>query len=695
MTGGPDLDPDFDPGLDPDFDPDLGKLFAPDSVALVGASADPSKLSGRPHRYMKQLGYEGELYLVNPKREEIDGHTCYDSLDDVPGPVDLAMVLVPASVAPAVVRDCGANDVPFALVIASGFSEAGDAGTGDEAALLEAAEEGDVRLVGPNSEGLVNVGEHLGASFSSILKRDDLTDGDVAIVSQSGAFGGALFQVLQEEGEGVGVWLSTGNDGDLTTMEYLSYLVEDPGTDVIVTYVESFDRGHDVLDLGRRAAATDTDLVVINAGSSDQGQDAAASHTGSVASSHDVYDAVLRAAGAVRTNGVDDTLDAVRALRTVPRSRRPADGDGLGVLSVSGGAAVLVADAADRVNLPLASFTETTRRSVGEHIPAYGSETNPVDVTGAVIGDPAVFADCVRTVAEDVGVGPVLLQFGNSGDETIEACKDDLLSIPTDCGCPVAAVFTGSQPDPDTIQELAAAGVLVFRDPVRAVETLAVLRETSPRSVDRDPAAVPGVSADDQVEDVLESLREAGVDVAETVAVDARDEAVAAADRLGYPVVAKLDPSAVKHKTERDGVRVGLADAEAVRDAYAELAAVGPVVLQEQATGVEVNVGCIRDPDVGPMLSVGPGGEFVELLDEQAYRPLPLDRETALDALAATRLDDLLDGFRGAPAADREALADLLVAASDCFLASDADALELNPVVATPDRAVAVDVLVA
>jgi len=687
--------------------PDLQRLFAPDSVALVGASADPNKLSGRPHRYMTRLGYEGDLYLVNPKRDAIDGQTCYDSLDEVPRPVDLALVLVPASVAPAVVRDCGANDVPFALVIASGFSEAGDAGSGDEAALLEAAGEGDVGLVGPNSEGLVNVGERLGASFSSILKRDDLTDGDVAIVSQSGAFGGALFQVLQAEGEGVGIWLSTGNDADLTTLDYLFSLVEDPGTDVVVTYIESVERGRQLLDLGSRAAETGTDLVVINAGRSDRGQDAAASHTGSVASSDDVYDAVLRAAGAVRTVGVDDTLDAVRALRTVPRSRRPGPDDGLGVLSVSGGAAVLVADAADRMALPLATFTDATREAVGEHIPAYGSETNPVDVTGAVIGDPAVFADCVRTVAEDPGVGPVLLQFGNSGDETIEACKDDLLAIPAECACPVAAVFTGSEPDPETVQELADAGVLVFRDPVRAVETLAQLRDTSPRTVDREPAAIPGVSAEDPVEDVLASLREAGIDVAETVVVDSADDvedaddvdgpdaAVAAAERLGYPVVAKLDPGEVQHKTEHDGVRVGLADADAVRDAYEELTEIGPVVLQEQAPGVEVNVGFICDPDVGPMLSVGPGGEFVELLDEQAYRPLPLDHDSALDALAETRLDELLDGFRGAPAADRAALADLLVAASECFLASDADALELNPVIATANRAVAVDVLVA
>lgn len=683
--------------------PDLSRLFVPESVALVGASGDPNKLSGRPHQYMDQLGYDGDLFLVNPKRAEIDGHVCYDSLDAVPGPVDLALVLVPARIAPSVIVDCGRNDVPFALVIASGFSEAGSEGSGDEAELLAAAESGGVRLIGPNSEGLVNVGERLGASFSSILKRDDLTAGDVAIVSQSGAFGGALFQVLQDEGIGVGTWLSTGNDADLTTLDYLSYLVDDPDTDLVVTYVESLDRGDRVLELGRRAAETGTDLVVINAGSSDRGQEAAASHTGSVASSHEVYDAVLRAAGVARTHGVDDTVGAVRALRTVPRSRRPDDGEGLGVLSVSGGAAVLVADAADRVGLPMATFTEETRRTVGGHIPAYGSETNPVDVTGAVIGDPDVFANCVRTVAADPGVGPVLLQFGNSGDETIEACKEDLLAIPDDLDCPVAAVFTGSQPDPETRWELTEHGVLVFRDPVRAVETMAVLRETDPQVIDFDPDDgrdispdhARCISPDDDVDEITAALRSAGVEVAETVRVDDADDAVSTGDRLGYPVVCKLDPVAVQHKTEHDGVRVGLDDPAAVHSAYADLTDVGPVVVQEQIAGVEAHVGFVEDSDVGPVMTVGPGGEFVELVDDRAYRPLPIDRETAREALAETPLDDLLDGYRGAPAADREALAELLVAASDSFLASDCETLELNPVVVTPERAVAVDVLVA
>ena len=676
-------------------DPDLDRLFDPRAVAFVGASADPKKLSGRPHRYMEQLEYEGETYLVNPSRDEIDGRRCYDSLDVVPGPVDLAMVLVPAGVAPSVLEDCGRNDVPFALVIASGFSGAGDDGAGDENALLTAAREGGVRLVGPNSEGLVAMGPRLGASFSSILKRDDLSDSDVAVVRQSGAFGGALFQVLLDEGVGVGTWLSTGNERDLTTTEYLAHLIEDDATSVVVVHAESLDHGDRLPALGRRAAETGTDLVVINAGASERGRATAASHTGSVASEADRYEAALRAAGAARVHGVDDTVDMARALRTVPRDRRPTGEGGIGVLSVSGGAGVLIADAAERAGLPLATFTAETRERIADAIPPYVSAENPVDIIGAVIGEPDVFTDRVRTVAEDSGVGSVLLQFSNSDDETVEACKEDLLALPSALNCAVAAVFTGAQPAPETAKELADAGVLTFRDPVRAVETLATLTETHPRTVDREPAAVPGVTPDDDVDAVLDALAGADVDVVETVAVDDADDAVVAVESLGYPVVYKLDPTELHHKTEVDGVRVGLADAAAVRDAYRELAAEGPVVVQRQVDSVEVHVGVVDDPDVGPTLTVGPGREFVEVFEDRAYRRLPLDREAGLAALEELPLSTLLSGYRGAPAADREALADLLVAVSDCFLASDCGMLEPNPMVATPDGAVAIDVLVA
>jgi acyl-CoA synthetase (NDP forming) len=684
----------------------MDRLFVPESIALVGASASPEKLSGRPYRYLQRHGYEGELFLVNPSHDTIDSRPCYDSVTEIPGTVDLAMALVPARLTPQVVTECGAAGIPYVLVIASGFSET-DEGAVLEAELLEAAREAGVRLVGPNSEGLVNVPEKVGASFSSILKREALVPGGLSVVTQSGGFGGALFQLTQDRNVGGNVWLSTGNEADLTTVDFLRHLVEDPGTDVLVSYVESLSRGRELLDVGRRAAETDTDLVAIRVGESPAGREAAASHTGSIASDDAVYEAVFEQAGVTTVWGVDEYVDLVTALSTVPSAAYPdvdaEAGHGIGVLSVSGGAAVLIADTCHRVGLPLARFADGTVAAIEAEIPAYGSATNPVDVTGGIISQPALFERCMRSVATDAAVEGVVLQFGNSGGETVETCKAELLDIQAESDRPIAVVFTGGQPAPETATELREAGVLLFEDPVRAVRTLEMLanrrtaRERAARLPDRvDYADRRPLPDDGSWATVTDALGEVGLSFARTVRVDSTDAAVDAAERVGYPVAMKLDPLVVDHKSEVGGVRVGLDDAAAVGDAYEALAALGDAVLvQEQVDGIEAVVGVVDDPDFGPVMLVGPGGVFVELFDDFAYRALPVTESMAREMVAETVLEDLLDGYRGGPPGDVDALVSLLVAVSEAYATYDLAELECNPVVVTADDALAVDLLVS
>ncbi|MFC7229820.1 acetate--CoA ligase family protein [Salinirubellus salinus] len=684
----------------------MDRLFTPASIALVGASADPEKLSGRPYRYLQRHGYEGELFLVNPSHDTIDGRRCYDSVTELPRTVDLAMALVPARLTPQVVTECGAAGIPYVLVIASGFSETSE-GAALEAELLDAAREAGVRLVGPNSEGLVNVPRRVGASFSSILKRESLVPGGLSVVTQSGAFGGALFQLSQDRNVGGNVWLSTGNEADLTTVDFLRHLVEDAGTDVLVSYVESLTRGGELLDVGRRAAETDTDLVAIRVGESPAGREAAASHTGSIASDDAVYEAVFEQAGVTTVWGVDEYVDLVTALSTVPAAAYPdvdaEAGRGIGVLSVSGGAAVLIADTCHRVGLPLARFADETVAAIEAEIPAYGSATNPVDVTGGIISQPELFERCMRSVATDGAVEGVVLQFGNSGGETVETCKAELLDIQAESDRPIAVVFTGGQPSPETATELREAGVLLFEDPVRAVRTLKTLadrrtaRGRTARLPDRvdyaDRRPLPG---DGSWATVADALAEVGVSFARTVRVERADAAVDAAERIGYPVAMKLDPLVVDHKSEVGGIRVGLDDAAAVGDAYEALAALGDgVLVQEQVEGVEAVVGVVDDPDFGPVMLVGPGGVFVELFDDFAYRALPVTESMAREMVAETALGDLLDGYRGAPPGDVDALVSLLVAVSDAYATYDLAELECNPVIVTADDALAVDLLVS
>jgi acetyltransferase len=685
----------------------LDGLFDPDSIALVGASTDPKKLAGRPLRFLQTYDFDGDLYPVNPGADEIAGTRCYDSVTDLPETPDVAMILLPAELTVEAVAECGEMGVPYAVVIASGFSETGEAGRDREAELIETARVGGVRLVGPNSEGLLNLTDDVAMSFSSILKRDDLGPGGVSFVTQSGAFGGALFQISQNRDIGTSKWISTGNESDLSTVDYLEYLVDDLNTDTIVTYVESVDEGYRLRDIGRRAAETDTDIIAMRVGASPAGEAATASHTGSVATDDEVYQAAFDQAGITRVRSVDEFVDAISACETVPSSAFPRTGGdrGIGVISMSGGAAVLIADTCHRLDFPLATLTTETKSTVAAEIPTYGSEINPVDVTAAAISAPEMFNTCIGAVVEDDHTSGLIVQFGNSGGDIIEEFKDDLLRFRAESGKVMAAVFTGNPPIESTVAELLEGGIMVFEDPVRSVKTIQNLAERgafldrqtkrpAPEAIefdDREPLVT-----DEDWAAAVDALRDEGIAFADSRVVDSADAAVAAAADVGYPAVCKLNPLAAAHKSEVGGVRTGLGDPAVVRAAYEDLAATGDagVVVQETVEGVEVIIGVTDDPDFGPTMLFGPGGIFVELFDEFAYRQLPVTTDEAQEMIAETDAAHLLDGFRDQPPGDTDALASTLAAVSRTYCQYDVSELELNPVVVTEDRAVAVDLLV-
>lgn len=686
---------------------DLERLFNPDSVVLVGASSNPQKLSGRPFRFLQEYAYDGDVYLVNPSTETIDGKPCYDSVTQLPEAVDLAMVLVPAQLTTAVVEECGRKGIPYAMLIASGYSETGDDGAALEEELLCTAREHGVRLVGPNSEGMINLTDTVPLSFSSILKRDDLRAGNVSFVTQSGAFGGALFQLSQNLGIGASKWISTGNESDITTIDYLDYLVDDPETDVIVTYIEGIEEGRRLLDIGRRAAENETNIIAMRVGTSPEGEKAAASHTGSIATEDDIYEAVFRQIGVTRVWSVDEFVDAITAFDSVPSAAYPRadDDNGLGVISMSGGAAVLLADTFHRLDLPLATLSRSTQDTIRSEIPAYGSETNPVDVTAAAISDPEVFNTCIRSVLEDQNVSGLIVQFGNSGGDIVESFKDDLLSLRQQSGQVMATVFTGNTPHPKTVRELRDGGILVFEDPVRSVRTMKNLSDrrtfldrqrdggcVNPESVDFG-SRIPLTTGD--WETVVDTFESEGIRFAESATAGTVDEAIESAEGIGYPLVMKLNPLETEHKSELDGVKTGLQTPAEVRKAFESLSAVaeGPVIVQEMAQGTEVIVGVIDDPDFGPMMMVGPGGVFVELFDEFAYRALPVSKRDARRMIERTPLTKLLSGFRNRPEGDVDALADAVAGVSRAYCRYDLDELEINPIIVTEHDAVAVDLL--
>jgi acetyltransferase len=685
---------------------DFDRLFEPDAIALVGASADPNKLSGRPYRYLKKFGYEGEIHLVNPGREEIDGKQCFDSVTDIPGAVDVALVLVPARLTADVVAECGEADIPFASVIASGFQEVDQEGAEMEAELHEAASGAGVRLIGPNSEGFVTPPANVAATFSSICKRDRFLAGPVGFVSQSGAFGGAIFQLVQNEGVGASKWITTGNEADVDTLELVDYLVEDPDTEVVAAYVESLEEGRRLLDIGRRAAETDTTIVAIRVGASAQGREATESHTGSVASDEAIYSAIFDASGVVRVETVDGFVDSLSAFAAMDVASYGEPADGVGVVSISGGAAALIADTCARLDLPMADLTSETEGVIAERIPPYGSPTNPVDVTASAVGQPELFAECVEAVGRDPGVDCVLFQFGNSGRETIEASEAAITGLARDYDLPVACVFTGAEPDPETVDRLADRGVLAFSDPARALAVLNQLRDRA--AFGHDARAQPANRytlpaerrkfAPETWDDVTGLLDEFDVPTAPSSLVDSADAAVDTADSFDGPAVLKLDPVTVPHKSELGGVATDLETEAEVRAAYERLAAIdvdADVLCQASVEGVELIAGVVEDDDFGPVLMFGPGGVFVELFDDAfAYRPLPVTEADAHELIDESAASRLLDGYRDFAPVDRGSLVSVLVNVSELYANVDVSELEFNPIIGTADGSLAVDALV-
>lgn len=729
----------------------LDRLFDPDSVAVVGASTDSDTITGRPQRFLDRHGFDGDVYPVNPNHDAIDGLPCYDSVLDVPGPVDVAMVLVPASVVPSVLAECGEKGVEFAVVASSGFGEVGDEGRRRESRLRELAADAGVRVLGPNCQGVLNLHERLTLSFSSMLDRDGLLAGPLGFVTQSGAFGGAIFQMTQDMGIGTKYWASTGNEVDVDAVEVIDHLVGNPDVEVVVAYVESLKRGEAFARVARDALAAGTPILALKVGRSERGDRAATSHTGKMTGDYGVYRAIFDEYGVLSLDSIGAFRDAVDVFVTVADADVPSGEGNVGVITASGGAGVLIADACAAEGVVMADLADGTRAEIASIIPPYGSTINPVDVTGNTISSPDLFTDCIDVVLDDPGVESVILQFGNSGDEMGAAYRKEIEAVAAAHDKLVVAVFTGGRPPADVLDAYRDAGIPTFEDPVRAVRAIALLSrfaaaradhagrepdgsdrigddrdrdrdrnqdQDQDRDRDRDPArtATRGgrerrpVPAIETWDDVRALTAEFDVPVARGRLAADPDAAVAVAEDLGYPVVVKAAAGDLDHRTDVGAVRTDLHTPDAVRAAFDSVVAAvrehagdgrddadgatRGVLVQEQCDdGVETIVGVLPNTDFGPVMMFGAGGVHAETLRDVSYRSLPLTRRTAADLVDATDVGRVLRSGRDR-AYDVDALVDLLLGTAALYEAHDGIAeLEMNPVVVGPDGATAVDFL--
>jgi acyl-CoA synthetase (NDP forming) len=694
----------------------MDKLLHPRSIAVLGASNDPIKLSGRPVDYLKRYGFAGRILPINPARTEVQGLPAYPSLDAVDGEIDLVMIMLSAERAADAVRACGKRGVPAAIVGAAGFAEVGADGAALQRELREAVAETGVRVLGPNCLGMISLRDRAVPTFTSALDETvDLREGPVAFVSQSGAFGGFVFSEAQQHGIGISHYLNTGNEVDLSVAEILGGLVETDQTQVLLTYLEGVSHGRRLLQTARRAAELDKPIIAVKIGRSDAGAQAAQSHTASLAGEDAVFDGAARQHGIVRVEGPEPMLDAAQLFAT---GRRVA-GRRLTTLSMSGGAGALMADLAAAHRVEVRAWDAKWQQRMAAAIPAYGSPRNPVDLTGTLIAEPDILRRGLRIAVEHPDTDMIAVLLGNA-DRNFAEFVEAIAEAQRSTDRPVVVIWTGGNGRPR--RRLRELGIPCYPDPGRAAAALGLLADYSLRPPMPSPERPDDIDHD-TARDVLAHARATGrtqlnehestrlvaaygVPTAASRTADSAEDAVTAARAFDGPVAVKLLSDRIGHKSDIGGVRLGLSGPDAVREAADDLlrtahtAGIDDVrlLVQRMADGdVELIVGIKHDPAFGPVVVVGLGGVLVEVLADSRVAIAPIDTEHARRLLQSLRGSRLFGALRGRPACDLDtaaaAVARLSWLATD--LAADIAELDVNPLLldARGQTVVAVDAL--
>ena len=674
----------------------LTAVFEPRRVALVGASDQPGKTGEVFWRNLSS--FPGEIVPVTSSAGAVGGQKAYPTLTAVEGDIDLAVIVVPAAAVPAVIHDAGAKGVSAAIVISGGFAEAGPEGVRLHYQLMTAAHAGGVRIVGPNCFGVQNCDLPLNASLAAGTPRGG---GGISLVTQSGAYGMAIHSLGLDEQIRFAKVYAAGNKADIGDAELLRYLADDPASRTLCFFLESLPDGRAFFEAARRVTRRKP-VIVAKTGRSVAGVRAAWSHTAGLAGSERVWRAAFEQAGVILAHSGLEMMDVARALDAQP----PPAGRRVAVITNSGGTGVELADLLADEGLEVPELSAMVQDELRPLLPPFASPSNPVDITPVWSRFAELYPLLVDRLArsgEVDAVVPVLLHRSASDERVAAGVRNAVARLRADgVLVPVYVCWVApraSRPNADLLQ---SGGVPCFEWPERTARALghaarygearARVRwsvQAKARARTRLPLGWLDAVAGAQV------LADAGIPLVAGKTCTNADEAMAAAEDLGYPVVAKVLHPAIVHKTEAGGIRTGLCDGQAVQMAATELLALAPgaaVLVQRQATGVEVVVGGLRDPQFGPVVVVGLGGIFVEVIDDVALCLAPIDDEDARRLLIGLRGYPLLTGTRGTRPVDLDALAAVIRAVGDLLVAAPEIAeLDLNPVLATDGGCVAVD----
>ncbi len=664
----------------------LERMFNPKVVAVVGATPKEGKVGNILLKNLKD--FDGKVYAVNPKYDEILGYKCYPSVEEIPDEVDLAIIAVPAEVVPSILESCGRKGVKNAVVITAGFKEAGNYAL--ENKITEICRRYGINMVGPNCLGIINTHNNLNATFGRIMP----PKGDIAFLSQSGAFILAVLDWAKANNVGFSKIVSLGNKAVLDEADFMRFLARDEDTNVIMLYLEGVSEGRKFMEVAREVSKVKP-IVGVKSGRTEAGAKAASSHTGSLAGSFVAYRTAFRQSGVVEAESIEDLFDFSLILRKI----RKIDG-GIAIVTNSGGPGVIASDAVEEFGLNLAKFERRTIDRLREILPPIANVYNPVDVLGDADADR--FGRALKIVEEDSNVGAIIAILTPTAQMDFIKASEFVLGI----GKPIVTCFMGGESVRDAIELLKKHGIVNFLDPVKAVRSLNSVKrfELMKRKIEKEIESIEIEVDLVRVRDLIEKHRDKKVLTAESFEMlkaygipvppygiaKTAEEALKIADKIGYPVAMKVVSPDILHKTDVGCVKLNVGRERVIStfyelvkraEDYLKADVEGVMVQKMMPPGREVIVGMKRDPQFGPLIMFGMGGIYVEVFKDVSFRIAPIDRDEALDMIREVKAYSILKGVRGERPSDINALVDVIVRISKLSLDFDEIVeMDLNPV---------------
>lgn len=711
-------------------------FFDPKSIAVIGASGDLTKIGGRPIDALMRSGYTGRILPVNPRYGEIAGIKCYPSILDVPGDIDLAIVSVPANLVPGAMADCAQKNIKAVIVFTSGYGEVGEEGKVLQKELTDFADKHGISILGPNCFGLINLNNNVMASFANIIDLEPISPKSLGFVTQSGAFGSMMYTQAHQEGVGFSSFVSVGNEANREFADFMSYLLDDPETKVLGGYLEGARNGKKLRNMAQKALQKQKPVLILKVGRSQSGSRAASSHTGSLAGDDQIYDAFFKQMGIIRIQSLPELSSFV----IVHGGHKP-QGRNVAIISGSGGAGVFIADYCESLGLSVPEIKGETLKNLEMALPSFASAKNPIDLTAQAGVEPGLMGKCLRMVLKDDNIDAVFINTGINDKNGLIVTKD-IIEAYQSTTKPIILLSTmfmnSSELILQLIESMKKLGIPLLADSLQGVNGLAnnvryqeKLAQVQRRELAHQESTTAHKQSGDnnhqkaqaavatEIKKLLNGsnqlteyegkqiLSQYGISITKEKLATSPETAVQFAREIGYPVVLKIQSPQLLHKTESGAIKLNVNGDDEVRAAYHEILAKAKaympdaelkgVLVQEMLEGgVEVIIGTTTDPIFGQVIMFGLGGIFVEALKDVSFRVAPLVREDVEEMIQEIKGYRILQGMRGKPPVDFEALTEVILKVSQ-FVSDykgQIKELDINPLVVFPKGAKIVDALI-